>query len=334
MPTLFSNRSRVTLNPAIKLNSLYSRLQAEHTLSGSLYRLGLLGGLHKHAVLPLDLYRYIGRHILVEASWLSNAKIPTMESLLAHLKASVDAAGLTRLYQYANAFADGSLVAAIVIQESHIILHGYADGRLVIDAYTCGVADPQAIIVELCQRLPMRVTNSQLLVRGLHENTRDNDGWCTDPARLRLGIREEKPVHAFFKKLRNDRMLTPTGWHGIAEFYGCDSTKINCADSMVEIFNDLCDQLGLKNVQKFQHPFQPQGLSVTFVAKSFHMTVHSWPELYYAPVDLYCSESESFIRALLSQMQSTLDAKAMVLHVKERGIDRVDAITEEARLLR
>ncbi len=322
MLTFFSANSTVTFNPVIKLNALCSRLKAEYTLSDSLYRFGLAGEWRKHSHKALGFHHYIGRHILIEACWKPTQKmpIPTLEALLDQMKWAVDAVGLTRLYQYSEQFNDGSLVAAIVIQESHIILHGYADGRLVIDAYTCGSADPQEIIIELSQRLPIGVNNSRLLVRGLHENNAGDEGWCTDPRRLRLGIREEIPSKVLVQNIHSPRTLTPTGFHGIAEFYGCNSTKINTAERMVEIFEDLSDQLGLEQLQKYQHPFQPQGLSVTFIAKGFHMTVHSWPELHYAPVDLYCDRSESMIRTLLTQMQRALDAKEMVLHVKERGI--------------
>ena len=322
MPKFFKDpltRSRFIAAQTIA-RPLIPEFRADYTLSGLFVRIGFMQEVRKHARQTFKAnYHYIGRHILVEASWQQGFAQLTKDDILNHLKNAVDAAGLTRLYEYAKRHADGSFTAAIVIQESHIIFHAYADGRLVIDAYTCGIADPQDIIAMLCQRLPITLHSSQLLARGLHEAQPNTHHWCTNPAKLRLGIREESLSHPLLQHTTPSFDTSPTGWHGIAEFYGCDNLINNSAKRMVAAFEDVCEHLALDDLQIFQHPFQPQGLSVTFVAKGFHMTVHSWPELYYAPVDLYCSKSEAEVMHLLSQLQLALGAQEMTTTLKSRG---------------
>lgn len=317
------NESMLTLTNQSKKNRSASLCRStvsmgnwkkEYSLSGLLYRQGLLGHIKAQSLGAKMPSGYVGRHVLIEASWpMANLN---HQELLAILKQAVDCSGMTRLNEYLQAFNEGGFLAAIVIQESHIILHGYADGRLVIDAYTCGAADPQLIIVELCRRLPITIHHSQLLVRGLHESP--DAGWCTDPRHLRLGLQEEALTHPALT-FSQAPTVPETGWHGIAEYYACDHTVLNSAERMTEIFEAVAEALDITVLKHYHHEFKPQGLSIAFVAKNFHLTMHSWPELYYAPIDLYCTQPEPVIQALLNQLQKALSAQEMVVSVKSRG---------------
>lgn len=304
------------------LPSLLPRLRVDYSLSSLFFRIGVTHETRKFSADRTNMdYRYIGRHLLVEASWLNDHLTWPREKLLAAVQQAVDASKVTRLNQFARYFADQSFIIAIVIEESHIIMHGYADGRLVIDAYTCGTADPQAIVVSLCQRVPITLHHCQFLARGLHEQKESGNGWCTDPAKLRLGTRDETLSEPLLQQTvaYHDDTVNATGVHGIAEFYGCASRVINDADNMTSAFEDACESLNIDILEIYQHPFQPQGLSVTFVGQGFHMTVHSWPELYYAPVDIYYSDPAGNIQQLLEQLQQALGAQALSTTIKERG---------------
>ena len=292
---------------------LTHRLKAEHSLGSLLYRVGLFGHLHRSSQLSQNV-SYLGRHVLIEASW-PIAHCSTAH-LLKHLTQAVDTAGVTRLKEYAQHFPDQSFIAAVVIQESHIILHGHPDGRLVIDAYTCGEADPQQIILALCKRLPICIHHGEVLTRGLYEAT-PGKSWCADANAMRLGLKNDIPLHA-------ELQLTPAepcetiGWHGIVELYGCSSVTVNDAAGMTEIFHDIAAQLNIDVLKTYHHEFSPQGLSIACIAKGFHMTMHSWPENYYAPIDIYCSQPYD-VYPLFSALERALGAQGMAYTTKNRG---------------
>ncbi|DAC25276.1 MAG TPA: hypothetical protein D7H85_05000 [Candidatus Poseidoniales archaeon] len=76
---------------------------------------------------------------------------------------------------------DGSVsppgfAAVVLIDESHVTAHCYSDrGLLAIDAFTCGMTEPEAIIDHLLQSITkeiptLQVVNRNRTARFLHDN--------------------------------------------------------------------------------------------------------------------------------------------------------------------
>ena len=76
----------------------------------------------------------------------------------------------------------------------------------------------------------------------------------------------------------------------LVDLYGCgadlDDTKF-----LLSVLETAADEVGAKIVRRVTQRFSPQGVSVILILAETHLSVHSWPELGYAAVDVFiCGE--------------------------------------------
>lgn len=81
-------------------------------------------------------------------------------------------------------------------------------------------------------------------------------------------------------------MLT-IGRHLIAEYYGCESSRLDSYDEVRRAMLDAAEHIGATVVGETFHQFTPQGVSGTVVIAESHLSVHTWPERGYVAVDIY-----------------------------------------------
>ena len=77
----------------------------------------------------------------------------------------------------------------------------------------------------------------------------------------------------------------------IAELYGCDKEVLNNRELIEKIMVESALKAGAEVREVAFHKFSPQGVSGVVVISESHLTIHTWPELGYAAVDVFtCGE--------------------------------------------
>ena len=92
--------------------------------------------------------------------------------------------------------------------------------------------------------------------------------------------------------------MTHLGIHLIADFFECDSTVLNNAESVEKIMTESVYISGATLVKPFFHRFSPQGISGIIVVAESHFSIHTWPEHSAAAVDIFSCGEFNYIAAL------------------------------------
>jgi S-adenosylmethionine decarboxylase len=78
----------------------------------------------------------------------------------------------------------------------------------------------------------------------------------------------------------------------IGELYGCDPASLRDLEGIIETVRRAAREAGATIVGDFANKYDKgEGVSYILVVKESHLSVHTWPELGYAAVDIYtCGE--------------------------------------------
>lgn len=78
------------------------------------------------------------------------------------------------------------------------------------------------------------------------------------------------------------------GRHIIVELYGCDSYLLSEANTLLEILTEAAMYGGATVVGRYVERFEGGGgVSAIVVIKESHISLHTWPELGYASLDIF-----------------------------------------------
>src|SRR5690606_15137706 len=78
------------------------------------------------------------------------------------------------------------------------------------------------------------------------------------------------------------------GRHAILDLYDCANRELlDDKKALQQLFRETAEHLKCTIVNEVFHTFTPQGVSGVVVIAESHLSVHTWPELGYAAVDLY-----------------------------------------------
>lgn len=83
------------------------------------------------------------------------------------------------------------------------------------------------------------------------------------------------------------KKITYLGHHILAEFYGCCPNVLNNVGLIEQYMNEAAIKCGATVVATKFHMFNPYGVSGVVIISESHLTIHTWPELGYAAVDLF-----------------------------------------------
>ncbi|MGB9637828.1 MAG: adenosylmethionine decarboxylase [bacterium] len=82
--------------------------------------------------------------------------------------------------------------------------------------------------------------------------------------------------------------VIPTlGKHIIVELSGCSEEEINDLNKVEEIMNQAAKKANATIIKSVFHKFSPMGVSGVVVISESHLSIHTWPELGYAAIDIY-----------------------------------------------
>lgn len=87
------------------------------------------------------------------------------------------------------------------------------------------------------------------------------------------------------------KQLNALGKHIIAELFQCQSDILDNLEAIKIMMISAAIAAGAKVEEVSFHRFSPQGISGVVIISESHLTIHTWPELGYAAVDIFtCGE--------------------------------------------
>ncbi|AZV57070.1 adenosylmethionine decarboxylase [Clostridium sp. AWRP] len=110
------------------------------------------------------------------------------------------------------------------------------------------------------------------------------------------------------------------GRHILAEIYGCDAEILNNKDFIEKIMIDSAIKAGAEVREVAFHEFKPQGISGVVIISESHLTIHTWPELGYAAVDVFTCGSRINPWDACNYMTEKFHARNMTATEIKRGI--------------
>jgi len=107
----------------------------------------------------------------------------------------------------------------------------------------------------------------------------------------------------------------------IGELYGCDPASLRDLEGIIETVRRAAREAGATIVGDFANKYEKgEGVSYILVVKESHLSVHTWPELGYAAVDIYtCGEHVDPWKAFNVMAESFNPKTVSVMEIK-RGL--------------
>jgi spermidine synthase len=84
-----------------------------------------------------------------------------------------------------------------------------------------------------------------------------------------------------------DKLTSCVGRHLIIDYWDCATALLDDRDALVRIINKAALAAGAEVISTDSHEFEGQGVTAVSVLAESHISIHSWPEVRYAGVDIY-----------------------------------------------
>ena len=69
---------------------------------------------------------------------------------------------------------------------------------------------------------------------------------------------------------------------------------LNDNNKIKELFDNICKKYNYTILNRIEHIFEPQGLTILYLLSESHISIHTFPERNYAALDIYtCREYEN-----------------------------------------
>jgi S-adenosylmethionine decarboxylase len=111
------------------------------------------------------------------------------------------------------------------------------------------------------------------------------------------------------------------GRHLVFELFGCDREALDDLPRLEEAMERGAVEAGATVVGKVFHKFAPQGVTGVIAIAESHISIHTWPELGYAALDIFtCATKtdpmkayEAIAEVLRPQSTSVMELKRGLL---------------------
>lgn len=137
--------------------------------------------------------------------------------------------------------------------------------------------------------------------------------------KLRLKSRfslERSEIQSFLRKSLRLRVknhvekgrcvMKAIGKHLIVDMYGCSFESLDNLEFVKEAMLTAVEEANMTLLDFSYHKFEPQGLTAVAVLAESHMSIHSYPELGYAAVDVFTCGDHSRPDKAVSVLKSFL----------------------------
>ncbi len=92
---------------------------------------------------------------------------------------------------------------------------------------------------------------------------------------------------------QKSNMNTMLGKHCILELYECNSYKLNDEAFIRTTLNLATKHAGATMINMITHKFEPQGVTGLALLSESHISIHTWPEINYAAIDIFTCGSDA-----------------------------------------
>jgi len=83
------------------------------------------------------------------------------------------------------------------------------------------------------------------------------------------------------------------GTHLLVNLFGCPEEKLEKADVVLDLLNQIVKKAHLNKVGESSYQFKPLGATAVILLRESHISIHTWPEKSSAAVDIFtCSNSQ------------------------------------------
>jgi spermidine synthase len=87
--------------------------------------------------------------------------------------------------------------------------------------------------------------------------------------------------------------MNPRGRHIVIDYWNCDTELLNNEKELTALLSKAADAAGAKMISTHSHQFEHQGVTAVVILAESHITIHTWPGIGYAGVDIYtCGDCE------------------------------------------
>ena len=112
---------------------------------------------------------------------------------------------------------------------------------------------------------------------------------------------------------------TALGTHCILELYGCPFEILNDEQHVKNAIVEASQEAMSTLLNISTHSFDPHGVTALGLLAESHISVHTWPELGYAAVDIFTCGQTAKPRQACQMMGKRLGAESQYLRVLPRG---------------
>ena len=137
----------------------------------------------------------------------------------------------------------------------------------------------------------------------------------------------------FSQPLASDQLINTLGEHIIVEITSAPSHLLNDLTGLLQATRGILLDANLTAVDIKGHQFAPQGISAVAILSESHLSVHTWPELGYAAVDVYTCGLEVAGRAAKAAtgIVQYLQAEEYHMSIVKRGIPSPKYLTKSVK---
>lgn len=110
------------------------------------------------------------------------------------------------------------------------------------------------------------------------------------------------------------------GTHLLLELWTCDALRINDPVFLKEMMHQAARIMDASVLKTVVQQFSPQGVSCVVLISQSHLTIHTWPEVAYAAVDLFSCGDESGVWKAVEFIKVQLAAVEYEVWDFQRGV--------------
>ena len=122
------------------------------------------------------------------------------------------------------------------------------------------------------------------------------------------------------------KVISAVGTHIITELSGCSVEKLSDLNSVREALLEAAKRAQATVLDVSLHRFQPQGVSGVAVIAESHISVHTWPELGYAALDIYTCGEAALPEKGCAYLSEYFEAEQVCSSIIKRGLSSVPGV--------
>jgi S-adenosylmethionine decarboxylase len=114
--------------------------------------------------------------------------------------------------------------------------------------------------------------------------------------------------------------LRELGRHFVFEMFGCDKKALNDLRAIEDAMEKGAVDAGATIIGKVFHKFAPQGITGVIIIAESHLSIHTWPELGYAALDIFTCNTATDPMKAYRRITKLLKPKSSSIMELKRGL--------------